>query len=316
MRTRSDSSLAALLLTQRLVETSAAPLKSREYWSVLTRTPDPASLLGLDVADVRRAVDGNEDLAQRIVTLLDAATSLAFELEKTESSGVRLLASVDEDYPTSLVERLGPAAPPLLYVAGDPLLLHGPLLGVVGSRDVSREGADAAREVAMEAAKHGIGVVSGGAKGVDGLAMQAALDADAPVVGVLAESLLRATRDAEVRRAITDGRLCLGTPYKPSAGFSVANAMGRNKLIYALSRATVVVASDLDSGGTWAGAVEALRHGIAPVLVWTGHGAGPGNARIVERGGTPIASVEALFPLPERPERTGGETDAQLSLEL
>lgn len=56
-----------------------------------------------------------------------------------------------------------------------------------------------------------------------------------------------------------------------------ASAMGRNKVIYALSKATLVVASDEDSGGTWSGATEALKRGIAPVITWVGEGSGPGN---------------------------------------
>jgi len=49
--------------------------------------------------------------------------------------------------------------------------------------------------------------------------------------------------------------------------------MGRNKLIYAMSTATLVVECEEGSGGTWAGAVEALRGRTAPVIAWTGVGA-------------------------------------------
>ena len=162
---------------------------------------------------------------------------------------------------------------------------------------------EVARDAARAAARNGLGTVSGGAKGVDRLAMDAALESEAVAVGVLADSLVRTVRDPDVRRAITDGRLCLCSPYQPSAPFNVANAMGRNKLIYALSQATFVVASDLESGGTWGGATEALRRAIAPVLVWTGDGAGPGNARLVERGATPVDSIDELFPLPTHRDR-------------
>ena len=186
----------------------------------------------------------------------------------------------------------------MLYIVGDPTLLSADLLGVVGSREVSEEGADVARRAAAEAVLHRHGVISGGAKGVDRLAMNAALDAGGRAVGVLADSLARATRDADVRRGVAEGQLCLCTPYNPTAGFSVANAMGRNKVIYALSQATIVVAADLDKGGTWGGAVEALRQRSAPVLVWTGDGAGDGNHRLVERGAIGVDRTSDLFPLP------------------
>ena len=311
---RSDTSLAALLLTQRLVDTDAAPLKASEYWAVLDAVEDPAELLGCDAASVAAALHADAELSTRIATLLDGATAFAFRLDDAEQAGLRVVASVDAEYPVVLRERLGPAAPPLLYVAGEPALLAGELLGIVGSRDVVPLGAEAAEAAAVHAVRRGMGVASGGAKGVDRLATGAALEADGFAVGVLAESLERAVRDPEVRRAVADGRLCLCTPYKPTAGFSVANAMGRNKLVYALSRATLVIAADHDKGGTWAGAVEALRQSIAPVLVWTGAGAGEGNAELVRLGGTPVDDVEGLFPLPAPVPPADRPSARQLSL--
>jgi predicted Rossmann fold nucleotide-binding protein DprA/Smf involved in DNA uptake len=115
---------------------------------------------------------------------------------------------------------------------------------------------------------------------------------------------------------IGDGRLCLCTPYKPTAGFSVPNAMGRNKLIYALSQATFVVAADLEKGGTWAGAVEALKAGTTPVLVWTGEDAGAGNSTLVDRGATGIATIDDLFPLPAPADRDGAAPTDQLAMDV
>jgi predicted Rossmann fold nucleotide-binding protein DprA/Smf involved in DNA uptake len=115
---------------------------------------------------------------------------------------------------------------------------------------------------------------------------------------------------------IGEGRLCLCTPYKPTAGFSVPNAMGRNKLIYALSQATFVVAADLEKGGTWAGAVEALKAGATPVLAWTGEHAGPGNAKLVDRGAAGIAKIDDLFPLPAVARRDAAAPTDQLAMDV
>jgi predicted Rossmann fold nucleotide-binding protein DprA/Smf involved in DNA uptake len=314
--TRSDSSLAALLLTQRLVDTPVAPLKSSEYWALLDRVGDPAALLGLGPAAIAGTTGVDPALAGRLARLLDAATSFAFHLDEAEQSGLRVIASVDESYPQVLIERLRRSAPPLLYAVGDPALLSSELLGIVGSRNVTESVAGVARAAAAGAVGAGLGVASGAAKGVDRLAMTAALDAGGTVVGVLADSLARVTRDADVRRAVGDGRLCLCTPYKPTAGFSVANAMGRNKLIYALSRATLVVAADAEQGGTWAGAAEALRQSTAPIVVWTGAGAGAGNALLVGRGATALDDLSSLFPLPDPAVWIARRRSSQLALEV
>jgi predicted Rossmann fold nucleotide-binding protein DprA/Smf involved in DNA uptake len=265
---------------------------------------------------VARAAGVEGPLADRIADLVGAATSFAFALEDQEQSGLRVVASVDDDYPAALVDRLGRGAPPLLYLVGDARLLATALLGVVGSREVAEGAADAARRAAGVAVAHGLGVVSGGAKGVDRLAMGASLDAGGHAVGVLADSLARTVRDAEIRRMIGEGRLCLCTPYKPTAGFSVPNAMGRNKLIYALSEATFVVAADLEQGGTWAGAVEALKAGTTPVVVWTGEDAGPGNSKLVDRGAKAITRVDDLFPLPPSAGRDVAAPADQLAMDV
>jgi predicted Rossmann fold nucleotide-binding protein DprA/Smf involved in DNA uptake len=305
---RTTSSLASLLLVQRLVESSAAPLKAGEFWSLVDRVADPGELLGEDEANVAHRLDGDAELAARVVALFDAATALAFELDDLEQSGLRVLTPFDDDYPPTLITRLVRSAPPVLYAAGDPHLLTHRLLGIVGSREVTEDGAAVARAAAVVAAGRGFGLVSGGARGVDRLAMQAALEADAVVVGVLADSLRRVLRESEVRRAITDGRLCMCTPFKPTAGFSVANAMARNKLIYALSEVTFVVASDLETGGTWAGATEALRLNYGKVAVWVGDGVGAGNSRLVDLGAAPVAEINDLDHLLCEPTVTSAGT--------
>lgn len=314
MASRSDSSLAALLLAQRLVDGPVPALKAREYWSLLEIVPDPAVLLGLDASAVAARAGVSPELATRVAQLFDAAPALAVELEHLELKGVQVVASVDDGYPRRFVDRLGSGAPPLLYVVGDLALTEGTLLGIVGSRDVSESGAETTRQAARQAALNQVGVISGGAKGVDRLAMLAALDASTPVVGVLADSLDRVTRETDVRRAITDGALCLCTPYKPSAGFSVANAMGRNKLIYALSAATFVVAAETEQGGTWAGAVEALRQRSAPVVAWMGEGSPLGNRELVKKGATALGTMDRLFPLPRWPDTGPHPTAEQLTL--
>ena len=64
--------------------------------------------------------------------------------------------------------------------------------------------------------------------------------------------------------------------------------MGRNKLIYALSDVAVVVSSADGSGGTWTGAVEALKGGWVPVLVRDDPGVPAGNRSLIRLGAVPL----------------------------
>ncbi|CAN5133105.1 hypothetical protein BH18ACT4_BH18ACT4_00680 [soil metagenome] len=315
---RDDRSLAALLLTQRLEPVGADPLTDGDYWAVVEAEPALEVLLDCHPGAIAERTGVDDQQAARIRALLDGATAVAFKLEQAEQAGMSVVTSVDGDYPDSL-RRLGRGAPPLLYAYGELSLLRAPNLGVVGCNDFDAAGAEVAKAAARAAVAHGHGVVSGAAaQGVEQLAVHAALEAGGTAVGVLAGSLQRAVREAGLRRLIGDGRLCLCSPFAPDAGLSSELAMGRNELIYALSAATLVVASDHDTGGTWAGAVEALRQRTTPVLVWTGDGAGPGNEVLVERGGRAVTDVDALFPLPalSAPPAAGEPTAGQLSLQL
>lgn len=315
MARRSDTSLATLLLVSRAVPSEERPLSASEFWKLLDIVNDPAGLLGMSDAELAGSV--GPILATRVHTLLDRATSLAFQVEDLEHRGIRTLSALDDDYPPRWRERLGTAAPPVMHCAGSPLLLARGGIAIVGSRDIAPAAALIAQEAADAAAQDGRVVISGGARGTDKLAMHAALQCDGSVVGVLAEALMRTASDPDVRRAIADEQLCLATPYAPNAPFSAGNAMGRNKLVYALADLTFVVATDEDKGGTWAGATEALEKNYGRAAVWMGDGAGPGNAALIEHGAIPIASIDDLMALavPGHREQTASP-DKQLGLPL
>jgi predicted Rossmann fold nucleotide-binding protein DprA/Smf involved in DNA uptake len=292
-----DTTLASLLLVNRLVDVDAKPLPASEYWPLLRRVDDPATLLGASVAEVAARLDGDTALAKRIVTLLDAGTALSLKLDALTEQGITTITNFDDDYPPRLRERLGDAAPPLLFCAGHAELLAARSIGVVGSREVSKEGGEVAEALAREIAKDGVVLTTGGSRGVDQLAMRAALDAGGRVVGVLADPLTRALRPPDTRRHVIKGHLALCTPFPPDAAYTAANAMARNKIVYALNDTTIVVAVDEGADSTWTGATEALEHRYGAVRVWTGAGAGPDNEALVSLGAQPISSnVESTTP--------------------
>jgi len=287
---------AASLLTNRLVTLDAKPLPAGEFWKLVGQA-DPADLLDLDVAGIAELVGCEHDEAVRYRTLLDATTAFTFEQERLLEGGVTLISALDGRFPTLLCERLGAACPPFLLVAGPTELLAQPGLGVVGSRDADADALDVARDAAHAAVGHEWSVVSGLAVGVDQAAMAAAIEAGGRAIGVPADGILQASRNAEVRRSVHDGQLCLASPFAPSAPFRAGNAIGRNKIIYALSQIAFVAAADNGSGGSWSGATEAIERGYAHVAAWTGVGSTAGNAALVSRGATPITDVSTLFDL-------------------
>lgn len=159
----------------------------------------------------------------------------------------------------------------------------------MGSRHIDAEAEAFARAVGRSAAQSGMQLISGAARGVDETAMHGAFEEGGSVIGVMADSLLRAAVSGKYREGIRNGQLVLISTYNPEAGFNVGNAMGRNKYIYALADFAVVVSSDYQEGGTWAGADEELRReGGHPVFVRTGAGVPKGNTELLQRGAKPF----------------------------
>ena len=266
---------------------------SRSEWNTLARALDaaglrPAALIGLGSQQLSDLAGGSGVLAERLGALLDRGAQLAIELDRLAALGIWTLARIDERYPPKVKDRLKAQAPPVLFGAGliEPLDRSG--VAVVGSREVDDAATEFARTLGRRAAESQLVVFSGGARGVDRLATNAALEAGGTTVAVLAESLEQTLRNRETRNAVLNGRATLVTPSHPAAGFTVGSAMGRNKIIYALSDWACVVSSDLEEGGTWTGAVESLQAGWVPLFVRQSDDAPEGNRRLLQRGGLPL----------------------------
>lgn len=240
----------------------------------------------LDVDGAQRLHQAGDELqgVDRMLALLSRGGLLALQVEAWTNQGLWVISRSDEAYPQRLKDRLKHSAPAILYGAGNPALMSYGGLALVGSRHADVTALEWTATVAQRCVREGMQVISGGARGVDQAAMLAALEVDGNVIGILADSLSKASVSSRYRSALREGNMTLVSPYAPHAGFNVGNAMGRNKLIYALSDWTLVVNTDAGKGGTWSGATEALKHRWVPVMVRVGGGAPPGNQLLIEKG--------------------------------
>lgn len=297
---KSDDALATILLVSRMASDGTRPLTALQFWKLVDQVGHPGSLLGMTEDDlVASGLAAN--MAFRVAGLLARATAMAFQLEQLDQSGISTLTPYDDSYPQRLRTNLGNKAPALLHAAGSLELLDEGGVGAVGSRNVSTEGAGVAVALGEQAASLDVPLISGAARGVDQLAMSGAFTSGGEVIGVPAHALSRTLKSRDVRRAIYEDRTVMCTPYAPNSPFSVGKAMGRNKLIYALSDVTVAVAADKGSGGTWSGATEAMKGRYCRVAVWRGPGEGPGNEALAEMGATPITDVSQLGNILDSP---------------
>lgn len=286
---------AILLLTAPLIagrnDASRELLSLGDYNRVARILRDqhkqPADLIGPASKELIEAC-GQVFGRSRIEDLLGRGFLLSQAVERWNARTIWVFSRADTKYPRRIKMRLKEDAPPVLYGCGDIMLLERGGLAVVGSRHVDDEVLRYTENVGRCAAEAHRPVISGAAKGIDQAAMHGALEAGGIVTGVMADSLERAALARDNREPLMDGKLVLTCPYDPAAGFNVGHAMQRNKLIYALADAALVVNSDFEKGGTWAGAVEQLdRLHFVPLFVRNGAGIPRGNAALLRRGAHP-----------------------------
>ena len=271
----------------------AAWLKSQE------KSPE-ALLTSADPADCLQGWLDPSITPDRIRHLLGRSGALGLALERWQRAGLWVMIRSDPDYPSRLKKRLKLEAPPVLFGCGNRQLLDLGGVAVVGSRAARPEDLDFTSRLGAEIAAQGFSVVSGGAPGVDETAMLGALEKDGTAVGVLAENLLRAALSAKYRQGLMSKNLVLVSSFNPEAPFNVGNAMARNKYIYCLADAGVVVTTSKETGGTWAGAIEDLKHGWVPLWVKEHGDPDSGNAALIQRGAQWLPSrdlaVSSLIP--------------------
>jgi predicted Rossmann fold nucleotide-binding protein DprA/Smf involved in DNA uptake len=289
LNTDKDSQ-AVLLLCGRFGDTDkeTLPLTLREY-NVLAawlkeRELRPANMFGLrepDYQDISFPLD-----TDRIQRLMNRGASMAMAMERWLNQGIWVITRTRDDYPERLRQHLGNSAPPILFGVGNVGLLEMGGLAIVGSRTIS-PGLTAATEfIAAYAARNGIGIISGGAKGVDQTAMSAAIREGGRVIGVLSERLMRESSSKTYREGILEGKLVLVSPYQPEAPFDVGNAMGRNKCIYSLADAALAMSSSYEQGGTWAGLLEEKKRPQGrPLFIWSGAAATSENMKVRDKLG-------------------------------
>ncbi|HEV8265411.1 MAG TPA: DNA-processing protein DprA, partial [Gemmatimonadales bacterium] len=231
-------------------------------------------------------------------------------LGKLDELGARALLPTDPEFPTQLGDLHDP--PAVLYAWGDVTLLRRPAVAIVGSRDHTVYGADAARLLAGAVARRAV-VVSGMARGIDALAHSAALDAGGASVGVLGNGfgvIYPAANRALYERMVRHG--CLVTEHPPGERPHAGSFSRRNRLISGLARAVVVVEAAARSGAITT-ADAGLEQGRA-ILAVPGPITSPtsvGCNKLIQQGAHPALCAADIF---EQIGLAGGLADTALAL--
>lgn len=250
-----------------------------------------ADALSMDADTVSPELGLQAEWLGKLPSLAARGTQVALDLERLSGFGIRALCDSDPDYPVAWTRHLGRGAPPLVFACGHASAWNAAAsISVAGSRDVAAAGREFAVDVGTVAAALGAVTVTGGARGVDKLALEGAMEGGGVSVAVVPADMLATVKQVDPG-LVSEGRIGILSPIHPKMRWTAGLAMARNRLIYCLSRVGVVVSSGLEEGGTWSGAKEVLRHGWVPLLVMGGESAPEGNRRLIEMGGLEISSA-------------------------
>jgi DNA processing protein len=190
------------------------------------------------------------------------------EMKQGRAAGAQLLVHGDPDYPQALLDL--PDAPPVLWVLGDITLLNRPSVAMVGARNASSLGMRMARRLGQGLSEAGFTVVSGLARGIDAAAHEAALEAEARTIAVMAggvDVIYPPENDALARGIAAKG--CRISEHPPGLEPQARHFPLRNRIVAGLSRAVIVVEAAAKSGSLIT-AKAALDYG-REVLAVPGH---------------------------------------------
>lgn len=292
--------------------------ETRRAWAYLSRVAEPpcsavAALVGqvgpVESAErISRAAVGPE-LSERTSARREIDTAAA-DLEILQRRGGRLITPEDAEWPALAFAAFGGSAMRDKARSGPPLVLWviGPArlddvaeraAAVVGTRASTAYGDHIAADFAAGLADQDVAVVSGGAYGIDGAAHRSALAADGVTVAVLAggiDVLYPAGHSALLHRVSTSGLLI--TEYPPGERPTRHRFLTRNRLVAALTGATVVVEAGIRSGAaSTAGWARSLGRVVCAVPGPVTSSASTGCHILLRNGAELVSRAEEIVEL-------------------
>lgn len=201
------------------------------------------------------------------------------------------------NYPGSLEDLSNPPDP--LFMIGEPGVLRGPLVSIVGTREPTPYGVKTARAISAAFAKAGVSVVSGMARGIDAVAHRACLEHGVATIAILGTGIdvPYPVGHSDLHRVIGEKGL-VASENGPGLTAHKGAFPRRNRIIAALSPVTIVIEAGHKSGAlnTASQALE-LGRTVAAVPGPIDSAQSEGTNQLIRDGATVIATVEDALAL-------------------
>lgn len=273
-----------LLLSSRLGDPNRKPLTVAQL-RTLTQRIRSARFSGEDrplVPEDLVALGYGREMSRRIVSLLEDTDVLHHYLKQGAKQNCFPITRVSCRYPTVLRQKLGLDSPGCLWAKGDVSLLNTAAVALVGSRELCVENRKFAEEVGRQAARAGLTLISGNARGADRTAQKTCLEAGGRVISIVADELKNQEPLDHILYISEEG-------YDES--FSPQRALSRNRCIHALGILTFVAQVELEKGGTWDGTMKNLRNNWSTVACF--RDGSPASLELEQMGAT-LVGMEDL----------------------
>lgn len=226
-----------------------------------------------------------------------AGKNVFMEYEKMSEKGIRMVAIVMEHYPDRL--RMIPNAPFFLFYKGKlpRSAEHERTVAVIGARNCSEYGRSVAKYLGTELGSHKISVISGMAKGIDGISQMAAIksgQASYALLGSGVDICYPPDNKPLYEALASNGGIV--SEYPPGVRPLPAYFAQRNRLISGMADALIVVEAR-EKSGTFITVDMALEQG-KEVYVIPGRITDPlsvGCNRLIRQGASPFVSMDAFL---------------------
>lgn len=282
-----DEVLKALLLLNSVGASNASLWKK----FILTRPP---SALWTETHGCVKELGLSEAAHAKIISNYKSAWA-EYEYENCVKKGIRIIACADKCYPEVLNDLSDP--PLLLYWHGSAQGLPGENISVIGTRRATSYGKKIAGAIGRQCAELGIGLISGGASGIDGAAHAGACENGGQTFAVFGTGIDRFYPSSN--RMLFDKireKGALITEYPLGTSGEPWRFPRRNRIVAALS-AKIVVVEAPEKSGAMITARQALELG-RDIWAVPGHideeTAGGGN-RLIYDGAHPLIDIEIFF---------------------
>lgn len=184
----------------------------------------------------------NEILENRNATLLKQ-----YE-DYIKSNNIYLLNITDEKYPLKLKNIYDP--PITLFLKGNVNLINEFSIAIIGCREATYYGMNIAKRFSRELAEKGVVIISGMAKGIDGVAHIGALDANGKTIAVLGSGVdyPYPLENIKIYKEILNNNGLIISEYIVGTKPNAINFPKRNRIIRALSNGVLVIEAKKKSG--------------------------------------------------------------------